>query len=127
MKKGVYMSDLHFEHVTWKRQLDFEKDDLKFLQARLEEVASDWTDQDVLTEVGQYQSKFTRHNQVIDELLHDIHTSEAELSKFAKDNPIGNDEVTFKDHTKMRDKVETQNKMYAEMKRDFARFLSKTM
>lgn len=121
------MSDLHFEHVTWKRQLDFEKDDLKFMQERLQEVASDWTSEDVLSQVTQYQSKFTRHNEVIDELLAEIHQAEKELSQFAKDNPIANDEIKMKDHTKMRDKIETQNKMYAEMKQDFLRFLAKTM
>lgn len=127
MKKAVYMSDLHFEHVTWKRQLDFEKDDLKFLQERLQEVANDWTSEEVLSMVTQYQNKFLRHNEVIDGLLNDIQQSEKELSEFAKENPIASDEIKMKDHAKMRDKVETQNKMYAEMKQDFVRFLAKTM
>ncbi len=121
------MADLHFENRTWKRQLDFTKDELGYYRERLAEVANDWTDHDVLAMVEHFQNTFIRQNEVVDQLLHTIKEEELNLAKFAKDHPIAVDHVYFNDHDALRDKVETQNHIYMETRKEFMNFLRQTM
>ncbi|HOY13639.1 MAG TPA: hypothetical protein PLY70_10885, partial [Saprospiraceae bacterium] len=68
----AHIDSLHFEHVLWTRQLDFEKDEIKFFNKKLEEVVSRWTDVIILGKVEQFQNQFIRNKEVIDTLLHEI-------------------------------------------------------
>lgn len=125
--KKVYMSDLHFEHKVWTSQLKFQKEELSFFTHRLEEVASRWTDKDVLEKVEHFQNIFIVQSNQIDQLLHDIKMHEEELVDRTKENPVAIDHVRFDDHTGHRDQVETQNKLFGEMKAEFMNFLRTAM
>lgn len=127
MKDKIYLSDLHFEHISWNSELAFQKDELKIFKNRLEEVASRWTKKEVMIQVEHFQNNFLRHNEVIDTLKHKVNAHEKELVDFAKEHPIALDHVHFKDHTSFRDEIETQRKLYAELKTEFLRFLTETM
>lgn len=126
-KKPIYMSDLHFEHKTWKSEMDFQKNELDFFKKRLEEVVPRFTGQTVLSKAEQFQNQMIRHNEVVDTLLHDINGEEQSLVDFAHDHPVAMDHVHFKDHTSLRDKMETQRKIYAEFKQKYFRYLTETM
>ena len=119
--KHIYLEDLHFEHVLWKRRLMFEKDELKTYQNRLEEVSPRWTDSEVKKQVEHFENVFRIHNNKLDELLHEINTKEKEISLQAKDNPIAIDHVYFDDQ------VETQLSLYGELKVEFLKFLRQAM
>ncbi|WP_452598326.1 hypothetical protein [Pontimicrobium sp. MEBiC01747] len=127
MKNKIYISDLHFEHTAWKSELSFQKDELKIFQNRLEEVASRWTKKEVMVQVEHFQNNFLRHNEVVDTLLHKINIHEDELSTFAKEHPIALDHIHFNDHKAFRDEIETQRKIFSELKTEFLRFLTETM
>ena len=127
MKKVNYISDLHFEHVAWNNELSFQKDELKTFQHRLEEVTPRYTSSDVLSKVEQYQNKFIRHFEVIDILQHEINKHKHSLATFAKNHPIAINHIHFKDHTGMRDKIESQLSIYKDLKKGFMRFLTETM
>lgn len=126
-KKAIYISDLHFEHVAWNKELDFQKDELRTFRHRLEEVAPRYKSRDILRLVEQFQNKFIRHFEVIDTLQHEINNKERELSNFAKENPIASNHVHFDDHSVLRDKVESQLEIYKGLKKKFMRFLTETM
>ena len=125
--KPIYISDLHFEHKKWKSLLEFQREELKSFNKRLEEVVVRWTDQDVLSRVEQYQNKFIRHNEIIDTFLHDIGVEENKLTAYAISHPVAIDHVHFDDHGGMREKVDTQQSMYNELKKEFMRFLTTAM
>ena len=125
--KNVYLSDLHFEHTTWKRELLFEKEELDFLKRRLEEVVPKYTAQDVLSKAEQLQNKLIVHHEVLDILIHDINAHEHGLSTFAEAHPIAIDHVHFTDHVGLRERVESQRVIYTAFKKDFFRFLTETM
>jgi len=126
-KKPIYMSDLHYEHTLWKRQIDFQIDELAFFKHRLEDVVTRWTDQDILAQVEHFQNTFIRYKEVLDIQLHDIKLKEQELVKFVKKHPVASDHAHFQDHTKLRDSVETQLEMFYATKKEFVRFLTKAM
>jgi len=127
MKKHIYLSDLHFEHQTWKKELAFQKDELVFFKKRLEEVVPRYTDKTVLAKAEQFQNQMIRHGEVVDTLVHDINAHEHELSDFAQEHPIALDHVHFDDHTSLRSKMESQRTIYADFKQQYFRYLTETM
>ena len=126
-KKHVYMTDLHFEHKAWISELSFQRDELEFFKHRLEEVVPRYTDKTTLAKAERFQNQMIRYNEILDILFHEINEHESQLTKVAHDNPIASDHVHFDDHTGLRDKVETQRKIYAEFKEEYFRYLTKTM
>lgn len=125
--KPIYISDLHFEHKNWRSQLEFQREELKSFNKRLEEVVVRWTDKDILSNVEKYQNNFIRHNEVIDTLLHDLGLHENKLSKYAIEHPTAIDHVHFDDHGGMRAAIERQLSIYDQLKNEFMRFLTKAM
>lgn len=121
------MTDLHFEHEMWNKELDFCDDEIKLLTKRLEEVTAKNTDRDMLREVEHFQNQFIVQKQNVDTFKHNINVKEHGLAEFAKEHPVAVDHVHFEDHGKMRDTMEGFAKNYNELKQDFRRFVAKWM
>jgi len=126
-QKPIYIDDLHFEHTFWRRQLNFQKDELGIFTERLGEIVNRWTDKEVLAKAEHFQNAFIRHGEVIDTILHEINLEEDRLAEMAKGNPTAIDHVRFEDHADEREKVFQQVKLYDEMKLEFMKFLRHTM
>ena len=127
MKNKIYINDLHLDHKVWRNQLNFQKEELTFFKHRLEEIVSRWTDDEVLQQVEHFQNSFLVQSNKIDELLHGINIHADNLVAEAKSNPTAIDHVHFDDHTKQRDQIETQWKLYNELKEEYLNFLRKVM
>lgn len=123
----VFNSDLHFEHVQWKSELSFWEDEIKTFKHRLEELVMRWTDEDVLKQLEHFQNEFIMHSEVIDTLQHDINAHEAEMNKLGMTDETFMNTAHTKSHFAFREKMETQREIYAKLKKDFYRFLSKYM
>ena len=125
--KPVYLQDLHFEHRLWTNQLSFYKQEVNIFENYLGEVSVKNTNHDAMAGVEHFQNQFIRQKEVIDELVHDIKIHEQNLAQFAKEHPVAIDHVHFHDHTSFRDRMEMFEKIYAELKMEFRRFLAKWM
>ncbi|MFT6443750.1 MAG: hypothetical protein ACJASQ_000100 [Crocinitomicaceae bacterium] len=126
--QDTFNSDLHFEHVQWKSELSFWEDEIKTFKHRLEELVVRWTDKDVLKQLEHYQNQFIVHSEVIDELQHTINVHETEMSGLDMTDKISPLNIAHtKSHLAFREKIETQREIYADLKKDFYRFLSKYM
>ncbi|SDF02830.1 hypothetical protein SAMN05421636_11016 [Pricia antarctica] len=128
MKKEIINnSDLHFEHTQWRSELLFWEDELKTFNNRLEELVIRWTNKDVLAQLEHFQNQFIRHGEVIDTLQHDINVHETNM---AAHNEKGEDVINVllaKNHIAFRERMETQRKIYGDLKKEFYRFLSRFM
>ncbi len=126
-KQLIFNSDLHFEHNQWRSELDFWEDELKSFKNRLEELVNRWTDKEVLAQLEHFQNSFIRHGEIIDILQHDINAHETNMSSLdAKgENALNKDLV--KTHLEFRNRMETHRHIYANLKKDFFKFLSKYM
>ena len=80
-----------------------------------------------LTILPIFQNVFKIQNNQLDELLHDIHVHEDELVDRTLENPVAIDHVHFEDHTKQREQIETQNKIFADLKAEYMDFLRESM
>ena len=126
-KQIIHNSDLHFEHKLWQRELTFWEDELKSFNNRLSELVTQWTDKKVLVQLEHYQNQFILHGTVIDKLQDDIAMHEVNMSAHYKK---GEDVLNYsfvKKHIEFRNKIETQRDIYADLKKNFFRFLCKYM
>lgn len=126
-KAQKYIADLHFDHMEWINSLRFYKEEIAILERRLEEIVRRNNKPDVLAELEHFQNQFIREKEVIDELRHDIKVHENFLEKESKEHPVAIDHRYFTDHTELRDRFVTFEKIYAELKLEFHKWLAKHM
>lgn len=121
----IYNEDLHFEHKQWQGELSFWKDELRSFKNRLEVLSQRWIDEKILVQLEHFQNQFILHGEVIDSLEHEINVHETDMAiHHEKDEMVLNRNLT-KNHFKFRERMETQRKIYADLKKEFFRFLSK--
>ena len=125
--KNLNNVNLHFEHVQWKRELVFWDDELKSFNNRLSELVTRWTDKDVLAQLEHFQNEFILHGGVIDDMVEAINKHEMTISEHSEENHESMSIYMVKNHLELRDKMETQRQIYADLKKEFFKFLSKYM
>lgn len=121
-----YIHELHAEHNEFLSILAFAKDEIKTFKTRLNEVAIANNKQVIMVQVEHFENQFLRHNEVIDELKHEIHECELSIAKIAEANNVATDHRKTDDHAELRDQMVTFNKIYNELKAEFKLFLEKT-
>ena len=128
MKKQVlYNSNMHFEHEQWKGEIAFWKDELKFFNNRLSELVTRWPNKEVLIKLGHYQNEFIIHGGAIEELQETIEKHETRIAGQSKTVTDALDTQLTKIHVEFRNRMETQRHIYAELKKEFFRFLEDYM
>ncbi len=126
-KEIIYNSGLHFEHVQWRRELAFWEDELKSFKNRLSELVTRWTSKDVLAQLEHYENQFVVHGGVIDDMQEAINEHETRIAAQTKTGHDALDTTLVKKHLEFRNKMETQRQIYADLKKEFFRFLEKYM
>jgi|SRR5690554_929278 hypothetical protein len=126
-KQVLYNDNMHFEHQLWKRELDFWKDELKSFNNRLSEIASKWTNKEVLAQLEHYQNEFILQGGVIEELEESIEKHETRIAGQSKIGQDALDTKMAKKHIKFRNQIESQKEIYSDLKKKFFRFLEKYM
>ena len=126
-EKRVHLQDLHSDHQLWLNTLRFCKDEIGIFDKRMEDIARRNTVSDVMAELEHFQNRYIREREVIDELRHDIKQHENHLEKFAIEHPVAVDHMLFTDHTELRDRLHTFEKLYHELKVEFMRWLADRM
>lgn len=126
-KEIIYNSNLHFEHEQWRRELFFWEDELRIFKNRLSELVVRYSAKEVLDQLEHYQNQFIFHGGVIDDLLEDIEVHETQIANQSKEDIDVMDRVLVKKHMEFRNCIEIQRQTYADLKKDFFRFLSKYM
>jgi Asp-tRNA(Asn)/Glu-tRNA(Gln) amidotransferase C subunit len=127
MEAKKHIADLHTEHLEWLSKLVFYKEEIQSFNNRLGEIVKANTIKDVTAQAEHFQNQFIRQNEVIDELRHEIKAHENVLTKQVEANPVASDHRVSEDHSVIRDKVVTFEKIYGELKQEFTKFLSKSL
>ncbi|MGB5229703.1 MAG: hypothetical protein WBN55_15655 [Eudoraea sp.] len=123
----LFNEDLHFEHRQWGSELAFWEDELKSFKNRLSELVNRWTDNNVLAQLEHYQNEFILHGRVIDDLQEAIEQHEIRIAAQTKTGQDALDTILVKKHLEFRNRMETQRQIYADLKKEFFRFLSRYM
>ena len=126
-KEIIHNEVMHFEHRQWQSELAFWEDELKSFNNRLSELVTRWTKKEVLKDLEHYQNEFIVHGGVIDDMLEDIEKHENSIAGSAKSGKESMNVALVKEHLEFRKRIETQRQIYADLKKDFFKFLSKYM
>jgi hypothetical protein len=126
-KEIIYNTNLHFEHKQWQSELAFWEDELKSFKNRLSELVTRWTAKDVLTKLEHFQNEFILHGGVIEDFQEAIEEHEMRIAGQSMTGEDAMDTAMVKKHLEFRSMMETQRQIYADLKKDFFRFLSEYM
>ena len=112
MGKSFLSSDnMEFEHQRWKGEISFWKNELESFNSKLSELITRWADMEELAEG------------VIEELLESIEQKEMRISSLNNSNNLRENSVLSEKHIELRNRMETQREVYAELKKNIFRFL----
>jgi hypothetical protein len=125
MQNKTYIFDLHEDHGTWLKALDFYQDEILVFKNRLAEVSAKNSAHDVKHEVEKFENRFFIQKNEIDLLKHYINHSEAELVDEIKANPIASDHRKTEEDLPLRERFEIFEKLFKELKIDFNEFVAK--
>lgn len=107
------------EHKNWLRSIDHYKTELYDLQAKLEEFARNAPGRAVSSRIEQFQNRFIRQREVIDELRHEIKAHENHLEEMnVPDTRI------YVEHVDLRDQYTRFFDLFVEMEQDFYEFVA---
>jgi hypothetical protein len=123
--KTIYQ--LHDEHKIWLNKLLFYKDEVMIMQNRISEVAKNNSSKEVLAFVEHFQNQLILQKEQIDILTHTVKEHEASLETAANKNPVAIDHKKFEDHGDLREKVESFEKIFNDLRKELIIFLSKWM
>ena len=123
----IYLKDLHEEHKTWLNEVKLYDEEISSFENRLGEVVMKNTDKDLLANLEHLQNSLIRHKEVSDIIKHDIVKHEQELARFAEENQTAIDRKYFEDHPNLRERVQTERKLFTELKDELKEFLAKSL
>lgn len=121
------ITQLHVEHNAWLMKLDFYTDEVIIMTHRLEEIVSKNTAKDILAQVEHFQNQFILQKENIDEIRHAIKDHENYLENRINENPTASDRRSVNDHPAMRDRVNSFEKIFNDLRHEFLVFLAKVM
>ena len=124
-KPVLYSSNMEFEHQKWKEEIAFWEKELKSFNSRLSELITRWTKKEKRAQIGHYQKQFIFHGGVIEDLLETMEQQETRISEQIEPGVLISDVHLSKNHIDMRNRMETQREIYAELKKNIFRFLEK--
>lgn len=127
MESRKHVTELHTDRVEWLKKLMFYKDDVASHLNRLAEVVQNNNKIEVTSMAEHFQNLFIRQLEVNDELRHEINEESRLFAVTEAQNPVATDRKLATDHTVLRDKVETYEKLFNELRLEFNTFVSKTL
>ena len=100
------------EVLTWRRVLEFFKDENSFLKTRLSKVLDQHTDKNFLELAEQYQNNFIIKDDYINELRHEINIQEYKLKETIEADLKIPNKIVLNKQTKLRNEIEFLEKEF---------------
>ncbi len=125
METKAKIYDQHAENTEWTNKLNFYMDDIKIMTGRLEEVAAKNSSGEVLAQVEHFQNQFIVQRNNIDEAIHVVKMNEELLQAEIDENPVAVDRRSVEYHKIEKEMVDTFEKNFNELRREFNEFIGK--
>jgi cell shape-determining protein MreC len=111
------------EYLTWKRMLEFFKQENAYLKTRLSEVVDRNTDKEFLALAEHFQNQFIIKDEFMDELRHDVNEIESTIKLFTGLAKITPDKKIEAKQNKLRNEMEYLEKNFTQLKNEFNKYL----
>ena len=120
----IFNTDLHFEHETWNRELDFWHDELESFQNRLNELVARQYDKDMYANIEKFQNQLNIHEGVMNSIRNQIQMHESNIADHYRKNEDSMNREMVKKHLEIRNRMENQRDIISEMKKNLFSFLT---
>ncbi len=118
------MGSLHFDHKVWLNSLRFYREELFLFRGHLEQYVRTSAVPESMPHVEQYQNRFIRQSEVIDELAHDIKHHDQALADPLSEGANSVVNRPFGIHNELRERMEIFERLYHELKMEFRSWLA---
>jgi len=116
---------LHVEYKLWIAELNFDTELIKIFETHLGFIVSHLTSKEPMPRIEQFQNQFIRQREVIDELKHDLNTSEKQLVAFVREmEPVGFENERLDNHPDLRERFLIFRDLFEQLKTRFRYFES---
>ncbi|SFF58842.1 hypothetical protein [Thermoflexibacter ruber] len=122
-----YITEQHKENKSWLASLEFYKDEIKVLRNRLDEVASKNSDKEIKIRVSHFENQLIINDEQLDELKHAIKMNQAEIEQNITENPVASDHRKAEDHVALRDRFNTFEQIFKQLREEMNEFLAKVL
>ena len=123
-KELIFNPDLHFEHETWMRELDFWNDEIESFQNRLNELVMRFSDKEMFASIEKFQNQIVIHEAALKSIRSQIQMHESNMADhYRRDEDSLNAELVKK-HLSIRENMEDQRSIMSEMKKTLFAFLT---
>src|SRR5215218_5060380 len=103
MNATLPIPQLHQEYTNWLQELNFYKEEIKRYENNLASLLNKNKHRTVAAKAEQYQNRFIRHKEVIDELKHRLGISERQLKAFVQNvQGMGLSSIKMDNHPELR-------------------------
>lgn len=126
MEKGKVFAQ-HEENVAFLKNLEFYAEEITIHQGRLDEIASKNSATDCLAMVERFQNQLIIQKNNIDEIRHAVKQDENRLEKEIAENPVAVDHRSVPYHETEKEKVESFEKNFNDLRAEMKTFFAKWM
>lgn len=117
----------HEENKEWMNKVSFYKDEIRIMKGRLEEIVTKNTSGEVTAQVEHFQNQLIIQNGHLDTIMHGINISKDHIAQEILKNEVAVDHRSISDHTDLREKMESFETIFTDLKKALNAFLSKWM
>lgn len=115
------------ELKDWSKSLAFYEDELKVFKGRLKEVVDKNTGENTRAQIEHYQNQFILQQEQFDLLQHAIQVQKTAVEKNVQAGDRSFKKEVVEEQNKLRDKVQTAEKIFGDTKHKFYRFLTEVL
>lgn len=125
MKTSIYSQ--HEDHSGWLNKLAFYNDEITIMQKKLDEISSKNNGQDIRKSIEHFQNQLIIQQGNSDKLRQHIKQEEKQIQNSIKANPVAVDHRKTEDHHEERDMMDSFEKNFNLLRKEFNAFLSDRM
>jgi hypothetical protein len=114
-------------YAAWQSTLGFYKDELVVYKNRLTEIAGKNTGKETMQMVEHFQNQFLLHIETIDTLAHDIKIHLGSMAAEMQHQAGHISHQQLAGHDRLKERFDAEDKMFRNLKQEFAGFSAKVM
>jgi hypothetical protein len=123
----INISNLDSDLSLWEKGLDFYKDELSIMNARLLEVSSKNNSQEALQGIEHFQNQFMIQRKNIQDMKHEVRTYKSHIGSDIQHHAGHVNAELLSDGKSLKDKYENFEKLMNGLRHEFKAYLSKWM
>lgn len=118
---------LNNDHQTWKSDIAFYRDEIKFFRGKLDDVAKANNVHPIIEKIEHFQNMFDIHDTKLNDLNHDVEQYMHDVYKDGVEHANHLTPATAEKFEALRDKLTVASKLHNELKDEFKNFLQKVL